>query len=70
MSGGAWGFQSHKIEDDLKPICATCIEVHGRDTNAPIQCQICGRIIGCFWHRWEWSRHRKMHRTEQKETGA
>lgn len=31
-------------------ICKTCISVHGRDTNAPIQCPHCERLIGCFWH--------------------
>ena len=33
-----------------EPICATCIEIHGRDTNAPIQCPVCKQIVGCFWH--------------------
>jgi hypothetical protein len=32
------------------PICETCVEVHGRDTNAPIQCYVCKQIVGCFWH--------------------
>lgn len=32
------------------PICETCTWVHGRDTNSPIQCPHCNRIIGCFWH--------------------
>ena len=31
-------------------ICQTCVEVHGRDTNAPIQCPHCNKIVGCFWH--------------------
>jgi hypothetical protein len=34
-----------------QPICATCMEVHGRDTNSPIECGVCGIIVGCFWHR-------------------
>lgn len=33
-----------------KPICETCMRIHGRDTNAPIQCGVCGKIVGCFWH--------------------
>lgn len=32
------------------PICVTCMEIHGRDTNAPIQCGVCKKIVGCFWH--------------------
>lgn len=31
-------------------VCKTCVAIHGRDTNAPIQCPKCYRIIGCFWH--------------------
>lgn len=30
--------------------CATCWEVHGRDTRSPIQCPKCGNLVGCFWH--------------------
>jgi hypothetical protein len=33
-----------------EPICPTCMEIHGRDTNTPIQCAICKKIVGCFWH--------------------
>lgn len=32
------------------PICQTCMDVHGRDTNAPIQCGVCKKIVGCLWH--------------------
>jgi hypothetical protein len=31
-------------------ICATCVKIHGRDTNAPVQCGVCRKIVGCFWH--------------------
>lgn len=34
----------------ITPICETCMDVHGRDTNAPIQCGVCRAIVGCFWH--------------------
>lgn len=36
----------------MKPtiICATCMQIHGRDTNTPIQCGVCQQIVGCFWH--------------------
>lgn len=30
--------------------CNTCMRVHGRDTNTPIQCPVCRRSVGCFWH--------------------
>jgi len=32
-------------------ICETCIQVHGRDTNTAVQCEVCGKIVGCFWHK-------------------
>lgn len=34
----------------MECICETCIKVHGRDTNTPIQCPHCRKIVGCFWH--------------------
>lgn len=33
-----------------KPICKMCVEIHGRDTNQPIQCPGCTKIVGCLWH--------------------
>src|SRR5262249_23757670 len=30
--------------------CLTCLRIHGRDTNAPIACGVCHKIVGCFWH--------------------
>jgi hypothetical protein len=33
-----------------EPICHTCMRVHERDTNAPIACPVCLKIVGCFWH--------------------
>ena len=35
----------------MKYICETCMEVHGRNTNSPIQCPVCKQIVGCFWHK-------------------
>lgn len=40
----------HAGEERTMIICATCIKVHGRDTNTPIQCPVCKQIVGCFWH--------------------
>ncbi len=30
--------------------CLTCLRIHGRDTSAPIQCEVCHKVVGCFWH--------------------
>ena len=35
---------------DMQIVCQTCMKVHGRDTNAPVQCPICKKIVGCHWH--------------------
>lgn len=34
-----------------KIVCQICIEVHGRDTNQPIECRKCKCLIGCYWHK-------------------
>jgi hypothetical protein len=31
-------------------ICATCMDIHGRDTSQAVSCSTCKRIVGCFWH--------------------
>lgn len=57
----------------LKTICGTCVKVHGRDTNTPIQCPHCKSIIGCFWHnRNTWHIRtcaKNPHRIERKRIG-
>lgn len=32
------------------PICAECVDIHGRDTRMPVQCPRCHQLVGCFWH--------------------
>jgi len=38
------------MDKKTKLICETCLRVHGRDTNSPIQCPTCKQVIGCYWH--------------------
>lgn len=37
-------------EEAEATVCDVCVQVHGRDTNTPIACPFCLKIIGCFWH--------------------
>lgn len=44
---------------EIEIICQKCMKIHDRDTNSPIQCQKCKKIVGCFWHTQGMREHRK-----------
>jgi hypothetical protein len=45
---------------EAKVVCQTCLKVHGRDTNAPVECPYCHKLIGCFWHRPQVLKHMRQ----------